>query len=97
MNLSKTNLNLNFNSCKAHEIFLGGAVVPRRVALHASGRVPITLVTHAMWQLIDACVSDVGEMLPTEDLHHLSAFAIKFEFDKWFKKSRYDAPASRAS
>ena len=40
-----------------------------------------SLVTHAMWQLIDDNVWDVGEMLTTEDLHHLSAVAIKLELD----------------
>ena len=28
-----------------------------------------SLITHAMWQLIDVYVWDVGEMLPTRDLH----------------------------
>ena len=34
-----------------------------------------SLVIRAMWQLVDANVWAVGEMLPTEDLHHSSAVA----------------------
>ena len=57
-----------------------------------------SLVTHAMKQLIDSNVGDVGEKLPTDDLHHhgrLRSSSSQISGTK-MKASRSDAPAPRA-